>query len=61
MLSHIMPFSAFRNMTDEDINDIYSFLKTVAPVKHRVSNTDPPTACPLCNQSHGLGDRNVKQ
>jgi len=61
MLNHIMPFSAYRNMTDEDISDVFAFLKTVAPVKHRVSNTDPPTLCPLCNQSHGLGDRNVKQ
>ena len=61
MLNHIMPFMAYRNMTDGDINDIFAFLKTVPPVKHRVSNTDPPTACPLCNQSHGLGDRNVKQ
>ena len=61
MLNHIMPFSAFRKMTDEDISDIYSFLKTVPSVKHRVSNTGPPTACPLCNQTHGLGDRNVKQ
>lgn len=60
MLSQIMPFQAFRNMTDEDLGDIYAFLKTVAPVKHRISNTDPPTPCPLCNQSHGLGDRNVK-
>lgn len=61
MLNHIMPFLAYRNMTDDDISDIYAFLKTAAPIKHRVSNTDPPTACPLCNQSHGLGDRNVKQ
>ena len=61
MLNHIMPFLAFRNMTDEDISDIFAFLKTVPPAKHRVSNTDPPTPCPVCNQSHGLGDRNVKQ
>jgi mono/diheme cytochrome c family protein len=61
MLNHVMPFEAFRNMTDEDISDIFAFVKTVPAVKHRVSNTDPPAPCPLCNQTHGLGDRNVKQ
>jgi mono/diheme cytochrome c family protein len=61
MLNHIMPFESYRNMTDEDMSDIFAFLKTVPPVKHRVSNTDPPTLCPLCNQSHGLGELNVKK
>ncbi len=60
LLSHIMPFEWFRNMTDEDIRDIWAFLQTLTPVKHRVSNTDPPTPCPVCNRSHGLGDLNVK-
>jgi hypothetical protein len=32
----------------------------VKPVKHRVSNTDPPTKCAICNQSHGLGELNAK-
>jgi cytochrome c553 len=58
MLNHIMPFEWFRNMTDDDIRDIYAFLKSVPPVKHRVSNTDEPTPCPLCKQTHGLGDLN---
>jgi len=61
MLNHIMPFESFRNMTLEDMSDIWAFLKTVPPVKHRVSNTDPPTPCPLCNQTHGLGELNVKK
>lgn len=60
-LTHIMPFRYFRNMTDEDISDIYAYLKTLTPVKHRVSNTDPPTPCPVCNQEHGLGELNVKR
>ena len=60
ILNHVMPFEWFRNMTDEDIGDIWAYLQTITPVKHRVSNTDPPTPCPVCNQSHGLGDLNVK-
>jgi mono/diheme cytochrome c family protein len=61
LLSHIMPFEFFRNMTDDDMRDIWAYLKTRPPVKHRVSNADPPTPCPVCNKSHGLGDLNVKK
>jgi hypothetical protein len=60
-LSAIMPFQFFRNMTDDDLRDIWAYLKTRPPVKHRITNTDPPTLCPLCNQRHGLGDLNVKR
>ena len=35
--------------------------KPQPPVKHRVSNTDPPTLCPVCNQTHGLGELNAKK
>jgi len=60
-LNHIMPFEFFKNMTDEDMRDIFAFLRSQPPVKHRVSNTDPPTLCPICNQTHGLGELNVKK
>jgi len=60
MLNHIMPFESFKNMTDGDISDIFAYLKTVKPVKHRISNTDPPTKCVICNQTHGLGELNKK-
>ena len=60
MLSPIMPFENFRNMTEDDLRDIFAYLKTLPPVKHRISNTDTPAKCPLCNQVHGLGDLNVK-
>lgn len=59
-LTPIMPFENFKNMTDDDLRDIFAFLKTVAPVKHRVDNTDPPEQCPLCGYTHGLGSKNVK-
>lgn len=60
MLNHIMPFTAFRNMTDDDMRDLFAFIRAQAPVKHRISNTDPPAPCAVCNQSHGLGELNVK-
>ncbi|HEX5070186.1 MAG TPA: c-type cytochrome [Vicinamibacterales bacterium] len=59
MLNHIMPFESFKNITDADIADIFAYLKTLTPVKHRISNTDPPTPCPLCKQTHGLGELNA--
>ena len=58
VLSHIMPFAFFRAMTDDDLRDVLAFLKSRPHVQHRVSNTDPPTLCPVCSRSHGLGDRN---
>jgi mono/diheme cytochrome c family protein len=58
-LNHIMPLEFFRNMTDEDLGDIWAHVKTLTPVRHRVSNTDPPTLCPRCNRAHGLGELNV--
>jgi mono/diheme cytochrome c family protein len=57
-LNPVMPRSYFKNMTDEDLKAIFAYLKTLPPVKHRVSNVDPPTACKLCGGTHGLGDQN---
>jgi cytochrome c553 len=61
MLNHIMPFEHFKTMTDDDLRDIWAFLKAQPPAKHRVSNTDPPKPCPVCNQVHGLGELNVQK
>jgi mono/diheme cytochrome c family protein len=60
VLNHIMPFENFKNITDEDIADLFAFIKTNKPVKHRVTNTDAPAPCALCGQSHGLGELNQK-
>jgi mono/diheme cytochrome c family protein len=60
LLNHIMPFESFKNLTDEDIDDIFAYLKSQPPVKHRINNIDPPTMCVVCGQSHGLGESNVK-
>lgn len=57
-LASIMPWGYFRNMTDEDLKAIFAFLQTVPPVKHRVDNTEAPTACPVCGGRHGHGEMN---
>jgi mono/diheme cytochrome c family protein len=57
-LNQIMPWSTFRNMTDEDLKSIYAYLKTLQPVRHRVDNSLPPTYCKVCRQYHGGGDLN---
>ena len=57
-LSAIMPWADFRNLTDADLKALFAYLRTVAPVQHRVDNTEPPTYCPKCRNRHGFGDRN---
>jgi mono/diheme cytochrome c family protein len=53
-----MPWPAYRNMTDEDLKAIFSYLRTLKPVHHVVDNTEPPTPCRTCGKKHGFGDRN---
>ena len=54
-----MPWVFFREMTDDDLRAVFAYLGTLAPVRHRVSNFDPPTFCPLCGRRHGLGELNA--
>lgn len=60
VLNHLMPFEFFKTMTDEDLGDLFAYLQSLPPVRHRVSNTDPPTPCVVCNREHGLGELNRK-
>jgi mono/diheme cytochrome c family protein len=57
-LSAAMPWVFFRTMTDEDLGAIFDYLRALPPVRHRVSNFDPPTYCPRCGRRHGLGELN---
>ena len=57
-LNSVMPWWAFRNMTDDDLKALFAYLRTLKPVHHLVDNTEPPTQCRLCGQKHGLGHRN---
>jgi mono/diheme cytochrome c family protein len=57
-LNSIMPWWAFRNMTDDDLKVVFAYLRTLKPVHHLVDNAEPPTLCKLCNHKHGGGDHN---
>ena len=57
-LKPIMPWWYYRGLTDDDLKDIFAYLKAVPSVAHRVDNSKPPTACRLCRFSHGAGDQN---
>jgi mono/diheme cytochrome c family protein len=57
-LNQIMPWQAYRGMTDEDIAAVFAYIKTYPPVRHHVDNTEPPTFCKVCRQTHGGGNQN---
>ena len=54
-LNQIMPWHGYRGMTDEDLTATFAYLKTLQPVRHRVDNSQPPTLCKMCGQTHGGG------
>ena len=57
-LSPVMPWTFYRDMTDEDLKAMFAYIRTLKPVKHTVDNTEPPTQCKLCGMKHGGGDKN---
>ena len=57
-LNPIMPWVYLRNMSDDDLKDLFAYLKTLPPVHHTVDNGEPATECPKCGQKHGFGERN---
>jgi Cytochrome c len=57
-LNPLMPFSYFRNMTDDDLRAIFAYIQTVKPVRHLVDNSEARVYCPVCRQKHGFGDKN---
>lgn len=59
-LDDMMPWAAYRTLTDDDLKAMFAYIKTLKPVKHTVDNSLPPTLCPVCNYSHGGGDKNEK-
>jgi mono/diheme cytochrome c family protein len=58
LLNPVMPWTTYRGMTDEDLSHVFAYLRGLAPVTHRVDNTEAPSYCRLCKQTHGLGNRN---
>lgn len=57
-LSNIMPWAYFRNLTDDDLKAIFTYLRTLKSVCHHVDNTEPVTYCKQCRTKHGLGATN---
>jgi mono/diheme cytochrome c family protein len=57
-LNPIMLTGYFRHMTDQDLKDLWAYLRTLPPIQHRVDNTEPAAPCKLCGGVHGYGDRN---
>jgi mono/diheme cytochrome c family protein len=57
-LNPIMPWDAYRRMSDEDLEAVFAYLKTVKPVRHYIDNSLPPTYCKVCRQMHGGGSAN---
>lgn len=58
LLASIMPWSYFRNLSDEDLKAIFGYLRTLKPVQHRVDNTEEIHYCKRCRGKHGFGERN---
>jgi mono/diheme cytochrome c family protein len=57
-LKPLMPWIWIRNLTDSDLSDLYAYLRSVKPVRHRVDNTEEATYCKVCKGKHGYGDKN---
>jgi mono/diheme cytochrome c family protein len=57
-ISPIMPWWYFSHMTDDDLKAIFAYLRTVAPVRHRVDNSEPVAYCRICGRRHGGGALN---
>ncbi|MBT8132472.1 MAG: c-type cytochrome [Gammaproteobacteria bacterium] len=53
-----MPWTAFRNLSEDDLRAIYHVLEKPWPVRHIVNNGGKPAFCSVCGQSHGGGGQN---
>ena len=41
-----MPWTVYRNATDEDLKAIYAYLRTIKPITNHVPDYEPPDAAP---------------
>jgi mono/diheme cytochrome c family protein len=57
-LDPIMPWVAFKNMTDVDLKAILMALQKLPPVNHKAINGIKASYCEVCDQSHGHGEHN---
>jgi mono/diheme cytochrome c family protein len=58
VLQPIMPWVAYKNMTDEDLTAILMALQKLQPVNHKVVNGIKETYCEVCELEHGYGEHN---
>ncbi len=58
VLDPVMPWVAYKNMTDEDLKAILMALQKLPPVNHKVVNGIKETYCEVCEMSHGYGENN---
>lgn len=57
-LSPLMPWIVFRNLSDEDLDALFAYLRAITPIKHVIDNIASPTACAICGGAHPLGEYN---
>jgi mono/diheme cytochrome c family protein len=57
-LSPVMPWAAFRGMTDEDLSAVHLALGEAQAVRHYVGNHGEAEHCAVCGQSHPFGKLN---
>jgi len=57
-LSPLMPWIAFRGMTDADLDAIFAYLSALRPARHVIDNVNRPTTCAICGGTHPLGEYN---
>jgi hypothetical protein len=53
-----MPWVAYKNIFDEDMEAILIALQQLPPVNHKVINGMAATYCEVCEQEHGYGENN---
>jgi mono/diheme cytochrome c family protein len=58
-LKPAMPWWYIGQLTDDDLRAVFTYLRTLPSVQHRVSTDHEETLCPICRQMHGYGDLNV--
>jgi len=57
-LNPIMPWWNVGHMNDEDLRAMFSYLRSLPSVHHRIDNDSPPTFCRICRMKHGGGNQN---
>ena len=60
-LDPMMPTAFYRNMSDQDLKDIFAYLKTLKPVEHTWTTRRPANRCArTAASSHGGGETETR-